>query len=236
MSETFVLIHGTWHGGWAWQEVIRHLEAQGHRAYAPTLIGHSPADERVGITHRDCVNSVVSYIRQRDLHDVILVGHSFGGTVISKAVEELSGRIKRLIFVNAFVLEDGQSLSDNLPRFLIELLAPLADNTIMIPWEAWRDYFIQDAPPEVARVRWEQLAPSPYQPGVEKLDLKVFYSLTLPKSYISSRQDISLPPGSFHPQMSRRLGTFKLVEMDGSHEVMFTRPAELAEKLLEASL
>src|SRR3974377_382475 len=82
MSAKFVLIHGTWHGGWAWQGVIRHLEAQGHHAYAPTLIGHSPADERVGITYRDCVDSVVSYIRHHDLHDVILVGHSFGGSVI----------------------------------------------------------------------------------------------------------------------------------------------------------
>jgi pimeloyl-ACP methyl ester carboxylesterase len=79
MTKTFVLIHGSWHGGWAWQAVIRHLEARGHQAYAPTLAGHGPAAKRVGITHRDCVDSVVSYIRKQDLHDVILVGHSFGG-------------------------------------------------------------------------------------------------------------------------------------------------------------
>jgi len=239
MSKTFVLIHGTWHGGWAWQGVIRHLEAKGHHAYAPTLIGHSPADERVGITHGDCVDSVVSYIRRHDLQDVILVGHSFGGSVISKAVEYLPGRIKRLIFLDAFVLEDGQSIYDNLPSFLIELLDQLAqaspDNTSLMPYEVWRDHFIQDASQEVARVLWEQLAPSPNQPNVEKLDLKTFYSLNIPKSYISSRQDMTLPPGTFHPQMSSRLGTFKLVEMDGSHEVMFTRPAEVTEKLIEAS-
>lgn len=105
----------------------------------------------------------------------------------------------------------------------------------MLPWEIWRGHCIQDASEEVARVLWEQLAPSPYQPGVENLDLKTFYSLTLPKSYLSPRQDIALPPGSFHPQMSSCLGIYKLVEMDGSHEVMFTRPAELAVKLLEAS-
>jgi len=67
MSETFVLIHGTWHGAWAWQGVIRHLEAPGHHAYAPTLIGHSPADERLGIMHSDCVDSVVSFILRHDL-------------------------------------------------------------------------------------------------------------------------------------------------------------------------
>ena len=239
MSETFVLIHGTWHGGWAWQGVIRQLEAKGHRAYAPTLIGHSPADARVGITHGDCVDSVVSYIRRHDLRDVILVGHSFGGSVISRVVEYLPDRIKRLIFLDAFVLEDGQSIYDNLPGFLIELLDQLTqaspDNTSLLPYEVWRDNFIQDAPEEVARVLWEQTTPSPNQPNVEKLDLKAFYSLNIPRSFIYCRQDMTLPPGSWHPQMSSRLGTFKLVEMDGSHEVMFTRPAEVAEKLIEAS-
>ena len=170
---------------------------------------------------------------------MILVGHSFGGTVISKAVEYLTGRIKRLIFANGMVLEDGQSVYDNLPDFFIEALNQLSqaspNNTTLLPWEVWRGNFIQDAPEEVARVLWQQLAPSPNQPNLEKLDLKAFYSLNIPKSFISYRQDIALPPGTFHPQMSSRLGTFKLVEMDGSHEVLFTRPAELAEKLIEAS-
>jgi len=239
MTKTFVLIHGSWHGGWAWQAVIHQLEEKGHHAYAPTLAGHGPEAERVGITHKDCVDSVVSYIRQQDLHDVILVGHSFGGSVIIRVVEDLPSRIKRLIFLDAFVLEDGQSVYDNLPSFLIELLDQLAqaslDNTTMLPWEIWRDHFIQDASEEVARALWEQLSPEPNQPNVEKLDLKAFYSLNIPKSFIYCRQDMTLPPGSFYPQMSSRLGTYKLVEMDGNHEVMFIRPTELADKLIEAS-
>src|SRR5262245_63267668 len=67
-----------------------------------------------------------------------------------------------------------------------------------------------------------------------RLDLKRFYSLAIPKSFIYCRQDKALPPGCFHPRMSSRLGVFKLLEMDGSHEVMFTRPAELADKIIEA--
>lgn len=238
MSETFVLIHGSWHGGWAWQAVIRHLEARGDHAYAPTLAGHGPQVQRIGITHSDCVDSVTSFIRQHDLQDVILVGHSFGGSVISRVVEDLPSRIKRLIFLDAFVLEDGQNVYDNLPQFLIELLDQLAqespDNTTLLPWEIWRDHFIQDASEEVARTLWELLSPEPNQPNVEKLDLKAFYSLNIPKSFIYCRQDMTLSPGSFYPRMSSRLGTYKLVEMDGSHEVLFTRPAELAEKLIEA--
>jgi hypothetical protein len=65
--------------------------------------------------------------------------------------------------------------------------------------------------------------------------LKRFDSLSIPRSYIYCRHDRALPPGHFHPGMSSRLGEFKLLEMDGSHEVMFTRPEELADRLIEAS-
>src|SRR5262245_24894308 len=239
MSKRFVLIHGSWHGGWAWEAVTRHLEDRGHQADAPTLAGHGPGAQRVGITHRNCVDSIVSYITQHDLHDVILVGHSFGGSVISRVVEYLPTRIKRLIFLNAFVLADGQSVYDNLPRNLMEMLDHLAqtssDNTSLLPWEIWRDNFIQDAPEDVARDLWGRLSPEPNQPNVERLDLKAFYALDIPKSVIHCRHDLTLPPGSFHPRMSSRLGTFTLIEMDGSHEVLFTRPAELADRLIQAS-
>ena len=156
ISKTFVLIHGSWHGGWAWQAVARHLEAEGHRAYAPTLPGHEPGANRVGLRHDDYVAAVVAYIKKHDLHNVILVGHSFGGTVISRVVEFLTNNIKGLIFLDAFVLADGESVYDNLPRELRQLLDQLAqaspDNTTLLPWEVWRDHFIQDAPEEVAHM------------------------------------------------------------------------------------
>ena len=71
--------------------------------------------------------------------------------------------------------------------------------------------------------------------NLDKLCLSRFYSLAIPKSFIHCRHDKALPPGYFHPRMSSRLGGFKLIEMDGSHEVMFTRPEELADKIVEAS-
>ena len=106
---------------------------------------------------------------------------------------------------------------------------------MLIPWEIWRDNFIQDAPVSVARSTWQQLCPEPRQVNLDKLDLKRFYSLTTPRSFIYCRQDKAMPPGYFHPGMSSRLGAPKLLEMDGSHEVMFTRPTELADKIVEAS-
>src|SRR5262245_60665117 len=149
MGETFVLIHGSWHGGWAWQAVIRQLADKGYRGYAPTLAGHGPNAIRLGITHRDCVDEVIAYFHRHELREVVLVGHSFGGSVIQKVAEQLSARIKRLIFLDAFVLEDGQCVFDNLPDDYVALFKRLAaasaDDTMLLPWEIFRDYFIQDA-------------------------------------------------------------------------------------------
>lgn len=75
----------------------------------------------------------------------------------------------------------------------------------------------------------------PFQPWDARLDLGEFYRAGLPRSYIAVTEDRALPEGAWHPGMSGRLGTFKLVEMAGSHEVMFTRPAGLARKLGEAA-
>ena len=239
MNTTFVLIHGSWHGGWAWQPVIRELSERGYHAHAPTLPGHGPGAMRAGIKHQDCVRAVVAYIEQLRLEDVTLVGHSFGGTVVQKVTEQLANRISSTVFLDALVLADGQCVFDNVPADYVALFTDLAratsDNTMLIPWEIWRDNFIQDAPESVARSIWEQLSPEPNQVNSDTLDLKRFYSLPIPKSFIYCRQDKALPPGYFHPRMSSRLGAFKLLEMDGSHEVMFTRPGELADKIIEAS-
>ncbi len=238
MNEPFVLIHGSWHGGWAWQPVIRELAAQGRRAYAPTLPGHGPDTRRTGITHRHCVESVVAFIEQRDLRNVLLVEHSFGGSMIQKVAEAFPERIQRMNFLDAFVLGDGQCIFDNLPQDMVatfnHLASASAGNTMLVPWEIWRDHFIQDAPEAAARAYWELLSPEPNQVNLDQLDLKRFYGLDVKRSYIFCRQDLSLPPGTFHPQMSARLGTFDLAEMDGSHEVMLKRPAELADKIVEA--
>lgn len=239
MKKTFVMIHGSWHGGWAWQGVIRHLSSVGHDAKAPTLPGHGPAASPLGVAHADCVSSVVTYIEHQKLNDVVLVGHSFGGSVIQKVAEQLTNRIVRTVFLDALIIQDGHCVFDELPPEYASLFNSLArassDGTMLIPWEIWRDNFIQDTPEAVARTLWEQLSPEPNQVNLDRLDLKGFYSLKIPKSFIYCRQDKALPPGYFHPRMSSRLGELKFVEMDGSHEVMFTRPKELAERIVEAS-
>jgi len=110
MGKTFVLVHGSWHGGWAWEAVTRELSAKGHRAHAPTLSGHGPRAQRSSVSHQDCANTVVSLIQERRLTDVILVGHSFGGTVVQKVAERLPHRIARTVFLDALILEDNESV------------------------------------------------------------------------------------------------------------------------------
>lgn len=248
MSRTFVLIHGTWHGGWAWRDVVACLSARGHRAHAPTLAGHGPGANYFGVAHEDCVDSVVSYLQQRGLAEVILVGHSFGGTVVQKVAERIANRIARTIFLDALILQHNQRVLDILPNVFLESLAPRdghpqpnvsLENTTGIfptpPWETWRYNFIQDASESLARMTWKQLSPEPSQVNLDRISLDRFYSLDIPASYIYCRQDKAMPPGYFNPGMSSLLRACNLLEMDGSHEVMFTRPAELTEKLIEAA-
>jgi len=248
VSKTFLLIHGTWHGGSAWRDVTHHLSREGHVTHAPTLAGHGPGAARRGITHRHCVDSVVECIRHHELEDVVLVGHSFRGTIVQKVAEEVPDRIARMVFLDALVLKDKERVSDVLPDVFRDSLAlkngnhpatPGPENALGIfptpPWETWRDNFIQDAPESLARSTWKQLSPEPSQVNLDALDLKRFGTLDIPKNFVFCRQDRAMPTGYFHPGMSSRLGAFKLLEMEGSHEVMFTRPAELAEKLVEAS-
>jgi pimeloyl-ACP methyl ester carboxylesterase len=182
---------------------------------------------------------VTDFIGKRDLRDIVLVGHSFGGSVISRVSQEIPDRLKRLVFHTAFVVEDGTSVNDNIPADQTALFAATAsaspDNTVECPWEVFRDFFIQDARPQDARSVWERLVPQPFQPWDAKLDLAEFYRAGLPKSYIAVADDRALPEGTWHPGMSSRLGRCKIVAMAGSHEVMFTRPAELARKLVEAA-
>lgn len=237
----FVLVHGSWHDGSLWKPVADALDVAGHTVTTPTIAGHGKDAEKAGITHDDCVRSIVEHIEEEDLHDVVLAGHSFGGTVIARVAQEIPERVRRLVFWNAFVPEDGNSLNDEVPPHYVEMFDGLAaqtdDDTVMLPWPVWREAFINDADEDLARAAYEQLSPEPYQPFRDKLDLGGFYKLDIPRSYLNCTEDIALPPGpeyGWHPRMSSRLRLYRLVQMPGSHEVVFTNPSGLAEKLIEA--
>lgn len=236
---TYVLIHGSWHDGDLWRPVAEALRADGHEVHSPTVAGHGKGVDKA-VDHDDCVRSVVSYLDEHDLTDVVLLGHSWGGTVIARVSEEAPERLRRLVFWNAFVPQAGNSLLDEVPPHYRELFSALAaasdDNTVAMPWPVWREAFIQDADLELARSTFEQLSSEPFQPFVDELDLARFYASSIPRSYINATEDTALPPGEWgwHPRMSSRLGAYRLVQLPGSHEVMFTNPELLARKIVEA--
>jgi pimeloyl-ACP methyl ester carboxylesterase len=231
---TFVLVHGAWHDGFAWKAVIDHLEAEGYQAFAPTVAGHGKNVNK-NLNHAQCTQSIIDYIVDKDLTDIVLLGHSFGGTVIAKAAEAIPDRIQRLIFFATFIPNDGESLIDSASlhfQALFDQLARESDNrTVMLPFEIWREVFINDADLELAQSSYAQLSPQPYQPLIDKLDLKRFYSLSIPKSYLYCTEDNVFPQGEGWPS---RLGLFRFVEIPGSHEVMFSNPVGLAEKIIVA--
>jgi pimeloyl-ACP methyl ester carboxylesterase len=114
---TYVLVHGAWHGSWCWKRVRKALQASGHEVFTPTLTGvadraHLLSPQVDLETH---INDVVNLIRWEELSDVVLCGHSYGGCVISGVADRIPERIGALVYLDAFVLESGQSLHDVLP-------------------------------------------------------------------------------------------------------------------------
>jgi pimeloyl-ACP methyl ester carboxylesterase len=235
---TFVLVHGAWHDGSCWAEVAAPLAQAGHAVHAPTIAGNGrDADRRVD--HTACTKSIVEFISGRDLRDVVLVGHSYGGTIIAKAAEALTERLRRLVFFNAFVLYDGQCLFDETPQNVehTERAAKASgDDTFLPPFEMVRDVFFNTASREDALRFYRHWTPQPIQPFRDKLDLKRFFALDVPKSYLHATEDIRvpMPERSWHPRFSNRLERFRYVAMPGDHEAMYTSPAMLAQKLIEA--
>ena len=114
---TFVLVHGAWHGGWCYKRVARLLRQAGHDVYTPTLTG---LGERAHLMNRTIdldthVQDVVGVIRCEELSDVVLCGHSYGGMVIAGVAEQIAAKIRSLVYLDAFVPENGKSLFDYLP-------------------------------------------------------------------------------------------------------------------------
>ena len=111
---TFVLVHGAWHGGWCWRFVRPLLQRAGHDVYSPSLTG---LGERKHLARPDIdldvhIGDIVSILEMEDLHDVVLVGHSYGGMVVTGAADLAPSRIKRIVYLDAFVPENGKCTLD----------------------------------------------------------------------------------------------------------------------------
>lgn len=236
---TYVLVHGAWHTGAELEAVAEHMRSAGHVVHCPTLAGNRVADDRATSSLEDAIVSVVEYIESNGLQEVRLVGHSYGGMVISGVADRLAQRLKRLVYVNAFVPLDGQCLNDMVPAHYVAMFDALAaahDNAVMLPFAVWREAFINDADLALAQSSYALLNPHPYRTFIDSIALKTpLAELAVGKSYVNCQQDTALPHSlSWHPRLSERLGLFRLVECPGSHETWFSNPARLAQAVMEA--
>lgn len=235
-----MLVTGAWHGGWSWRPVATHLRAAGHRVLTPTLPGLDLGDDPRGVTLTDTVDAVVALVERADLADVTLVGHSWGGYVISGAAPRVADRLRRVVFWSAFVPDDGESLMDAVPPHYRDLFSAQAaasgdDNTVSLPFEVWAQAFMQDADEGAQRTVFNLLAPQPMGTFTEAPNQKPFYALDVPTSYLRGTDDVALPPGEWGwDRFPTRLTDPLVVDTPGSHEANFTRPEALAESILRA--
>ena len=216
----FVLVHGAWHGGWCWRRVVDHLTEKGRYVVAPTLSGvgersHLASNSINLSTH---IDDVVNEIRWKDLDGLVLVGHSYGGMVITGVAEQVLERIAAIVYLDAFLPKDGQSLS--------ALRGPTAT--------PWPEHVAQPIPAATFRVNakdaaWvdSKMTPHPVKCFTEALRVSGAY-LTIPKKlYIRAR---GFPSASFDAAFDRCRSdrTWRTIEMKCGHDVMIDQPAELA--------
>ncbi len=236
---TYVLVHGAWHTGELFEDVAGPIRAAGHKVYCPTLAGNRPGDSKmVGLD--DAISSLVDYLAEHDLSDIILLGHSYGGMVITGTADRVPERIRRLIYWNAFVPNDGEALNDMVPPHYVQLFDDVSrqsgDNSVVLPFPVWREAFINDGSAEEAQSSYDRLNPHPYATFTDRISLKTNpAAMMIGKSYINCTEDTALPHSlTWHPRLSEKLGLFRLVAIPGSHELCFTNPAALADAIMLA--
>jgi pimeloyl-ACP methyl ester carboxylesterase len=113
----YVLIHGAWHGSWCWTRVRRLLAAEGHRVFTPTLTGLGERSHllcrEVGLdTH---IADLANLMIWEELRDIVLLGHSYGGIIARHVADRMPERIRLLVYLDAFVPDDGKTLNDYVP-------------------------------------------------------------------------------------------------------------------------
>jgi len=236
--DTYVLVHGAWHTGDLLKQVADAIEAEGHKVYTPTLAGNNPQDDKSSGLD-DAIQSLISYLETNDIKDCILIGHSYGGMVITGAFDKLgTERIKRLVFWNAFVPNPGECLNDMVPGNYVGLFDAIAqeDGSVLLPYPIWREAFINDADADLAKTSYEKLNPHPYKTFTDVIELsKAPAEMEVGKSYLVCQEDVALPASlPWHPRLSEKLGLYRLVSMPGSHESCFTNPTLLGRKMIEA--
>lgn len=237
MARDVVLVHGMSHGGWCWERLEPLLRRAGHRVLAVDLPGHGRrAHERARATVGGYARSVADDMMLAGIHDAIVVGHSMGGVVIPKVAELVPARVGHLVFLAAVVLAHGTSMLEAQmappTRAMVAGLARAGGGVVQYPavleWARW----MGDLPPGDERVAqaFGRLTAQPWRPLPERVDMRRFYAMDVPRTYVRCLRDLAVPPAKA-AEYAARLGVTP-VDLDSAHGAMLSHPEALA-KILE---
>jgi pimeloyl-ACP methyl ester carboxylesterase len=233
---TFVLVHGGGHGGWCYQRVARMLRGAGHEAYTPTLTGLGERSHLVGpdVDLDLHIHDVVSLLHYEDLHDVILVGHSYGGMVITGVADRASDRVGKLVYLDAANPKDGESLVD-VAGPVINATRPagrVVDGVelVLLPApDAGLLYGVTD-PGDLAWMA-DRLTGHPWKCFEQKLRLTNEAQLgKIPQFHVVCTATLA----TRDPQlMEEARAAGRLWDIDTGHDLMITEPERVTEAFLE---
>ncbi|MFZ5691410.1 MAG: alpha/beta fold hydrolase [Pseudomonadota bacterium] len=232
---TYVLVHGAWGGGWKFARVAERLRQRGHTVFTPTLTGAAERSHLLSgaINLSTHVTDVLNVIRYEDLSGIVLLGHSYGGMVITQVADKIPEKIAALVYLDAFVPEDGQSLFDlNIPANTQMFLARAGGNGgLLIPPPPAKAYFnVNDA--DAPRVD-ALAAPQPIGTMIEKVVLTGAYRSVKTNIYVHGTV---LPRESpfkrFHD--AAKAAGWETHALPCGHDIMLDRPDELTDILDKA--
>ena len=223
-GRTFVVAHGAWSSGWSWKKMHPLLAGRGHRLYTPSYTGlgeraHLARPEIDLDTH---ITDVVNVLVYEDLRDVVLIGHSYGGMVATGVADRARERLARLVYLDAFVPDDGQSLADLTGG--AERLRESAVDGWLVPPNPVPD----DTPEEDLEWIAARRMRHPLGTFVQPLTL-TRGPLTLARDYILCTKSETFAP---YAARARKQG-WPVHEIDSSHNPHITIPRELADLLVK---
>jgi pimeloyl-ACP methyl ester carboxylesterase len=233
---TFVLVHGAWHGSWCWKRVRSALQAEGHSVFTPTLTGLA---ERSHLLSPDVdlnthIEDVSNLIRWEDLSDVVLCGHSYGGAVVTGVADRMSDRVHALVFLDAFVPENGENVLQHVPSDQAAQMAKLTEEI----GDGWK---IPPIPAEVFKLNqrdndWvnRQSTMQPIKTFQQPLVLTGGIDNVDNVTYIRATGfDEGSPFPPFFDKAQKK--GWHTLTMDCGHDVMLDLPEELCKTLLSVA-
>jgi pimeloyl-ACP methyl ester carboxylesterase len=225
---TFVLVHGSFQGGWIWQQVASRMRAAGHQVYAPSLdgCGERKGAVRPGITTETHADEIAQLLFYEDLKDVVLVGTSTGGMVVCRVAELMRDRVGRLALVDALALYDGERIRDIVTRST----SVMGELTASATRKDAASRMFADLDPASRAWALERYTPHPVGIYNQPVRLDSFWTQSWKASVIWCRRAPN--PGEAHQRRAAERLKAAWAELDTGHYPMLSMPGELTSMLV----